>query len=105
MKKGRKKEIFEGIVGIIIVIAFVYLMVWMTSKPTSISNDFCEDLGYEKATDEYSEGFKVLSVECDKEDIFHVCEKKECVEQDKWGNCFNKLYLEIQNGTNGDCKR
>ena len=102
--KEKRKEISEAIIGIILFIGFIFFITWIGARPSVLSKSFCEELGFSKATDEYTNRLHIVGVECDKKYIFNVCERKECISKDKWGNCDSGYYLEIQNNTlMGDC--
>ncbi len=104
MKKGRKKKIFESIIGIIVVIAFICSIFWIAST-YDFSKDFCEELGFLKVTDEYVNGWEVVGVECDKKYVYNVCKEKGCISKNKWGICTYEYYLVAQNGTTiGECE-
>ena len=90
--KKKTKDILFGIFGIIFFLGFMCGMLWLVTKPSSISNDFCEDLGYEKATDSnlnYCENKNLVNVmiECDKEKIYNTLGERICLKENKWGEC------------------
>lgn len=101
--KEKRKKMLKDIMGTIAVMVFICLfvcsIVWIEAQPNEISKDFCKESGFSKVTDEYTDGWDIIGVECDKEHIYFVCKEKECLSKDKWGNCDYRYYLEIQNNT------
>lgn len=87
----------------------VYGLYYISTLPPSSMNDFCDSLGFDKATDFKDLGFclndnyKAYYIECDKENIYNVISEEICKDYDKWGDCYWTQWNDYKI-TNEDCK-
>lgn len=91
--------------GVIIFLTLIYLAGWHIDKK-NIYAPFCQEKGFEKATDYRilnSVGYKkFVDIECDKKQIFRGLKLEEkCIKSNKWGECQDyRRYVREVNQTN-----